>query len=130
MFLHDHHLPHSSHGYSFREQFLETQAFKDWMGTSYDDGSLDGECGEKDFAEQPDSSSSSSSSSYRNKEEREKKTSKSQLVGENYSVILKKIHCRESFKNIFHLQVHHCQRHLANIRERRRMQSINDSLYA
>ena len=97
------------------------------MGTSYDDGSVDGECGEKDFSEQPDSFSSSSSSSYRNKEERKKKTCKLQLLGENYSVIVKKIHCRESLKTIFHLQVHHSQRHLANIRERHRMQSINNS---
>ena len=61
MLLHDHHLPHSSQGYSFREQFLETEAFQDWIGRSNDDGSVDGESGEKgekDFAEHPDSSSS------------------------------------------------------------------------
>ena len=88
MLLHDHHLPHS-----FREQFLETEAFQDW--TRYDEGSVDGESGEKggkDFAEHPDSSSSSSSSSYRNKEERKKKTSKLQLVGEKSSIVIVESH--------------------------------------
>ena len=80
MLLQDHHLPHSSQGNSFREQFLETQAFQDWMGESFDEGFVDGESeekSEKDFAEHPDSSISS----YRNKKERKKKTSKLQLVG-------------------------------------------------
>ena len=94
MLLHDHHLPHSSHGYSFRDQYLETEALQDWMGTSYDERSLDwesGEKGEKDFAEHPDSSSSSSSS-YRNKKERKKKTSKLQLVGEKSSIVIVEFH--------------------------------------
>ena len=91
MLLHDHHLPHSSHGYSFREQFLETEAFKDWMGRSYDERSVEGESGEKDFAEYPDSSSSSSSS-YRNKEERKKKTSKLQMVGEKSNIVIVESH--------------------------------------
>ena len=86
MLLQDHHLPHSSHGYSFRKQFLETEAFQDWMGVSFDGGSVDGgseEKSEKDFAEHPDSSISS----YRNKKESKKKTSKLQLVGKK-TVIL------------------------------------------
>ena len=95
MLLQDYHLPHSSHGYSFREQFLETEAFQDW--TRYDEGFADGEGGEKggkDFAEHPDSSSSCSfsSSSYRNKEERNKKTSKLQLVGEKSSIVIVETH--------------------------------------
>ena len=92
MLLHDHHLPRPSQGYSLRDQILEAESFQDWIGMSFDDGSVDGESGEKDFAEHSDSSSSS----FENKEEKKKKTNKLQLVGENHSVTVKQIHCRES----------------------------------